>query len=132
MKKVHTSLRLKQVMNERNLKQVDILNLAKPHCKHYGEKLSKTDLSQYVSGKTEPGQRKLFILGKALGINPAWLMGLDVPMYETPEQKKNDAISDIILRLRSDETFLDITRALLELPSEQLIAVQTFLSAFKQ
>ncbi len=78
MKKVHTSIRLKQIMDERNLKQVDILRLTKPISDEYGERLEKNDLSQYVSGKTEPGQRKLFILGKALGINPAWLMGLDV------------------------------------------------------
>lgn len=78
MKKVHTSIRLNQIMNERNLKQVDILRLTKPLYEEYGEKISKSDLSQYVSGRTEPGQKKLFILGKALNVNPSWLMGLDV------------------------------------------------------
>lgn len=78
MKKVHTSIRLKQIMKERNLKQVDILRLTKPISDEYGERLGKNDLSQYVSGKTEPGQKKLFVLGKALGVNPTWLLGLDV------------------------------------------------------
>ena len=32
MKKANTSDRLKQIMNERNLKQVDILNLSLPIC----------------------------------------------------------------------------------------------------
>ena len=81
MKKYNTSYRLNQVMSERNLKQVDILKLAEPYCKEYGIKLNKNDLSQYVSGKVEPGQHKLFILGLALKINEAWLMGFDnVPM----------------------------------------------------
>lgn len=78
MKKYSTSYRLKQIMSERNLKQVDILNMAKPFCEAYGVKLNKNDLSQYVSGKVEPGQHKLFILGLALNVNEAWLMGFDV------------------------------------------------------
>lgn len=80
MKISSTSKRLKDIMQERNLKQVDILTLAKPYCDKYDIKLSKVDLSQYVSGKVEPGQSKLFILAEALNVSEAWLMGLDVPM----------------------------------------------------
>lgn len=83
MKKYTTSYRLKQIMTERNLKQVDILNMAYPYCKKFGVKLGKNDLSQYVSGKVEPGQNKLFILGLALNVNEAWLMGFDVPMEKS-------------------------------------------------
>lgn len=80
MKKYNTSDRLKQIMNKKCLKQVDILNLAAPYCKKYNIKLNKNDLSQYVSGKVEPGQNKLYILGLALNVGEAWLMGFDVPM----------------------------------------------------
>ena len=79
MKKFTTSQRLKQLMNERNIKQVDILIKAEPFCKKYGVKLNKNDLSQYVNGKVEPGQQKLSILGLALNVNEAWLMGYEVP-----------------------------------------------------
>ena len=79
MKKFTTSQRLKQLMNERNIKQVDILIKAEPFCQKYGVKLNKNDLSQYVNGKVEPGQQKLSILGLALNVNEAWLMGYDVP-----------------------------------------------------
>ena len=82
MKRSSTSERLKQIMGERNLRQVDILNAASPYCKRYGIKLGKNDLSQYVNGKVEPGQEKLTVLGLALHVNPAWLMGFDVPMSE--------------------------------------------------
>jgi repressor LexA len=71
-------------MSERNLKQVDILQNAQPYCKKYGVKLNKNDLSQYVSGKVEPGQHKLYILGLTLNVSEAWLMGYDVPMERTP------------------------------------------------
>ena len=80
MKKYSTSDRLKQLMKARNLRQVDILEAAEPYCNKYGVKLEKNALSQYVSGKVEPGQEKLSILGMALGVSEAWLMGFEVPM----------------------------------------------------
>jgi len=82
MKTFLTADRLKQVMEKENLRQVDILEKCKPFCKQYNVKLGRNDLSQYVSGKVEPGQEKLTILGLALGINEVWLMGYDVPMYK--------------------------------------------------
>lgn len=79
MVKANTAARLKEIMVERNIKQVDILRAAKPFCEKYGVKLAKNDLSQYVNGKVEPGQEKLTILGLALNVSEAWLMGFDVP-----------------------------------------------------
>ena len=84
MSKSSTSNRLKQLMNDRNLKQIDILNKAQPYCIKYGVKLGKSDLSQYISGRNNPSQKKLTILGLALNVNEAWLMGFDVPMERTP------------------------------------------------
>lgn len=82
MKKVTTAERLKQLMKERDLKQIDIVNLSQPFCKQYDIKIGRNDISQYLSGKVEPGQNKLFILGKALNVSEAWLMGFDVPMVQ--------------------------------------------------
>lgn len=80
MKEYSTSQRLKQVMDMRGYRQVDILEAAEPYCKKYGVKLGKNALSQYVSGKVEPNQERLTILGLALGVSEAWLLGYDVPM----------------------------------------------------
>lgn len=80
MKPENTSIRLKKIMNDRNLKQVDILNMVRPLCEQYDVKMNKSDISQYVSGKNEPGQDKLAMLGMALHVDEAWLMGYDVPM----------------------------------------------------
>lgn len=79
MKKFTTADRLKQIMGERGLKQVDILEACKPYCEKYHVQLKKNDLSQYVSGKVEPKQDKLSILGLALNVNEVWLMGYNVP-----------------------------------------------------
>lgn len=80
LKRENTAVRLNKIMGERNLRQVDILECAKPYCAKYDIKMNKSDLSQYVSGKVEPSQEKLVILGMALNVSEAWLMGFDVPM----------------------------------------------------
>ena len=87
MEKENTSIRLNRIMTERGLRQIDILNLTIPYCKKYNVKMNKSDISQYCSGKTEPMQDKLFVLGAALGVNEAWLMGYDVSrerQYDSP------------------------------------------------
>ena len=86
MKQYSTAQRIKQLMDSRQLRQVDILRAAAPYCYKYGIKLNKNDLSQYVSGKVEPGQDKLTILGLALNVSEAWLMGFDVPMERTTDR----------------------------------------------
>lgn len=79
MKTSSTSQRLKQLMKDENYRQIDILNKCLPYCKKYNVKLGRNDISQYVNGKVEPGQEKLSILGLALNVSEAWLMGYDVP-----------------------------------------------------
>ena len=131
MNKIHTSIRLKEIMEEKELRQADLLRLALPYAEKYGERIGKNDISQYVSGKTEPGQRKLYILGKALNVNPSWLMGMDAPKtLDESTYKKNDTITDIILQLRSDDELLNMTAELCKLTPEQRAAVQSVLSAF--
>lgn len=70
--------RIKIAMNEQNLRQIDVVNKAQPYCKKYGTKLERNDLSQYISGKTEPGQRKILVLADTLNVDPVWLMGFNV------------------------------------------------------
>ena len=84
-----TQQRLNQLMSERNLKQVDILNMSLPLQKETGIKMSKSHLSQYVNGKSSPDQYKLYLLAKTLNASEAWLLGYDVPK----EDKGNDVPS---------------------------------------
>lgn len=99
MKKYNTSDRLHQIMEERNLRQIDILNRCDPYCKKYNVKINKSDLSQYVSGKVEPSQEKLVILGMALNVTEAWLMGLDV----SPEREDfSDESAHLVAKLVRD------------------------------
>lgn len=91
--RVTTGERLKQLMRERNMKQIDILNLAEKYSKD-GVKISKTDLSQYVNGKTEPRQDKLYILAEALNVSEAWLMGYDISRERISDEQRKNQIDD--------------------------------------
>ena len=90
--KTDTSNRLKQIMSERNLKQVDILNLSVPFQNKFNIKLSKSALSQYVNAVQSPDQNRIYLLSKTLGVSEAWLMGFDVPMVESNTEEKKDKI----------------------------------------
>lgn len=80
-------------MSERDLKQVDILNKTLPLQIKYNVRLAKNDLSQYVNGKVEPNQERIFILAKALDVSEAWLMGFDVPRERVD---KKDNVNELI------------------------------------
>lgn len=73
-----TAQRLSELMRERNLNQTDILEVYNRTARQLGEKeLGKGALSQYVNGKVEPKQDKVYILAKALNVSEPWLMGYD-------------------------------------------------------
>lgn len=65
------SNRLNKAMRIRNMKATEL-----------SEKtgISKSSLSEYINGKYEAKQDGVYLLAKALNVNEAWLMGLDVPM----------------------------------------------------
>lgn len=96
-----TADRLKQIMKARNLRQADILRMAQPYCEMFNIKLGKNDLSQYVNGHSRPMQKKLTILGLALNVSEAWLMGFDVPMERkiTPIDQEADEREQEFIRL---------------------------------
>ena len=64
--------RLKYAMDQKKLKPVDVSNVTG---------LSKPLISQYLAGKFEPKNDRAYLLGKALNVNPAWLMGLSDEMH---------------------------------------------------
>lgn len=83
LKKV-SAQRLKQILEDRNIKQVELVEMCKPYFWKTEEgdlvDVTKYDISQYVSGRYGPDTFKAAIIGQALGINPLWIMGLPVEM----------------------------------------------------
>ena len=74
--------RIKKALSLRNMTQTELCARAK---------ISKSSLSEYLSGKYVPRQDKVFILAQALNVDPVWLWGYDVPMEkkDEPEEKKS-------------------------------------------
>ena len=80
--------------------------------------MNKSDISQYVSGKVEPSQEKLVILGMALNVSEAWLMGFDVSPARKDSLKAAQGDIDILwkfslLNERDKETILDMIDVML-------------------
>lgn len=111
MLKFSTADRLKQLMNLRELRQIDIVRLCEPYCKMYKVKLGRNAISQYVAGKVEPRQNALYILGQALNVSEAWLMGCDVPMERVTPEAEQKAEEHI---LESQKEILSLTEELSE------------------
>ena len=120
MKIATTADRLKEIMDKRNLKQVDVLELARPFCDKYKIKLGRNDLSQYLSGKVNPSQKKLTILGLALNVSETWLMGFDVSPDGKSVPVSEDALSN------DEKLLIDLFR---QIPSESRPLVQSMIKA---
>lgn len=75
------SVRLRKALSMRNMRQSDLCEKTK---------IPKSAISHYLSGSFVPKQDRTFIIAQALDVNPAWLMGFDVPMekQEVPAAKK--------------------------------------------
>lgn len=114
MKESNTKERLIYYMNCNNLRQIDIVNLCKPIAEKYNVKFNKSDISQYVTGRAEPNQDKLYVLSKALNVDIAWLMGYDVPM--------SNKTSDIILGSELEKHLKEVSQEL-SLPLEVVKSV---------
>lgn len=65
-------------------------------------------------------------IAKALNTTPAYLMG----WVDEEIEKKNDILTDIVLKLQSDDNFREVVSSLYKLTPEQINAVKTFLMAF--
>lgn len=89
MRSSNPSERLKQLMSERNLKQVEILEKSLPYQKELGIKMGKSTLSQYVNGVQSPDQHRIYLLSKTLEVSEPWLMGYDVEKKRIPDSERN-------------------------------------------
>ena len=89
--------RFGQLLKEKNVRQVELLHRAE----EAGVKLGKSQLSQYVSGKTVPRRETLAFLADALGVTPAWLVGEDAAVLAEGEVR-SFAKSNRLLNVQYD------------------------------
>ena len=83
--------RLKEALNNKQMKQVDLVRCAQEQ----GVKLGKSHVSQYLSGKTIPRAEILHFISGVLDVTEEWLMGNGDaekrmnPEVMTPEAEKH-------------------------------------------
>lgn len=102
--------RLREAMDMAKKKQVDL---------ERETGIARSAISRYLSGEYEPKSKPIYELAKALGVSEQWLMGYDVPMERTQAQKNNDALSDIVVMLRTDEEFFSIVEKIRKMDPEK-------------
>lgn len=105
MRKYETADRIRQLMEEKNWKQVDIFNNSKPFQEKLGVKLGKSAISQYVNGVQAPDQRRLALLALTFNVSEAWLMGYDVPRERESTAETGYSETDLCKLAESAKTF---------------------------
>lgn len=115
--------RLQQALDRKGWKAVDLVEKTG---------VPKGAVSYYLSGRSKPKADRLYIIAQALDISEAWLLGYDVPMGRTDNQKKNDRLAKLIVKLRTDEKFFNTVSALAELSESQYRGVEQLIAALKE
>ena len=112
--------RLREALKARNLKASELSKITK---------VPEGAISYYLAGKSQPKGNRLHLLCVALSVSEAWMLGYDVPMEKSEEQRKNDDLVKIITQIRKDPKFFTIVSKLAELPTEQYDSLTTIISA---
>ena len=107
MKPSNSKERIKELMTFYGINQTEL-------CKRTG--IQKSALSNYLSGCREPRQDQISLIADPFGVNPAWLMGYDVPMHMSV-QEDPEANSEAI----------ELWERIQSLPRDKQIALQKYL-----
>ena len=123
MKQVELRDRLRQAMDLRGLRATDLVEKTG---------IPKGTISYYLSGKTEPKADRLYILAQVLDVSEAWLLGYEVAMNRTGDQKKNDQLAKLIVKLKTDNDFYNLVATLADLPDGKYRGIEQLVAALKE
>lgn len=125
MRKFETADRLRELMAEKNWKQVDVINNSKPFQGKLNVKLGKSALSQYVNGVQAPDQKKLALLALTFNVSEAWLMGYDVPRGRESNAENGYSETDLRKMAENAKTFDGKP-----LNEEDIVAIQNIIEIY--
>lgn len=87
---------------------------------------SKSTINKIELGINDIPQSKVAKFAEVLGTTPSIIMGWE------KVQKKNDAMTDIVIRMRSDEKFMEAVSYMYNLDDEKLESVKQLLITFQK
>lgn len=85
---------------------------------------SKSSINKIEMGINDIPQSKIVKFADVLGVTPAAIMGWE------EEEKKNDFISDAVVKMRTNDEFMSVVETLYSLDDEKLKDVKLLLTAF--
>ena len=112
--------RIKEAMDALGKKQADLM-------RETG--LNRGTISRYLKGEVEPRMDAAHKLAAVLNVNEMWLGGYDVPKARPTGAKKNDLLTELVVRLRHDADFYQTVESLAKLPADQYASVKSIISA---
>lgn len=115
--------RLQQALDQKGWKAVDLVDATE---------VPKGAISYYLAGKSKPKADRLYTIAQALGVSEVWLLGYDVPMGRADNQKKNDQLAELIVRLRTDESFYNTVAALAGLSENKYRGLEQLIATLKE
>ncbi|MBQ8892681.1 MAG: helix-turn-helix domain-containing protein [Bacilli bacterium] len=95
MKEEEFSERLKKAMQIRNMNAATLSRKTG---------IKPPMISEYLSGKCNAKQDKLYLLARELDVNEAWLMGFNVSISRLPDVMRNQENKKIIEKLEKLST----------------------------
>lgn len=113
--------RLKKALDYKGVKPIDV-------CEKTG--IPKSAMSYYLSGRSEPKANRLYVIAKALDVSEAWLLGYDVPIDRSEDQKENDALAELSERIKKDREFRRLIVQISRLNPQQVDGIKNLLSVF--
>lgn len=115
-----TADRLREAMDDVKITQADLMRATGLH---------RSAISRYLLGEYEPKAHAVGKMAKVLGVSEMWLFGYDVPKQRTEAQKKNDALAEVVVKLRSDADFYDVVSMLAQLPPAEYASIKQLIVA---
>lgn len=128
MKNSNSNVRIRTLINELGITQTEF-------CQKTG--ITKSALSNYLNGDRVPRQDQISKIADAYGINPAWLMGYDIPMKSDP-----DMVQKLLFEGKKDQElkrfasyatrFKDLFKAIDDCNDEQIKLITDFANVIKK
>lgn len=94
--------------------------------------IPKSAMSYYLSGRSVPKSDRIYLLAKLLDVSEAWLLGYDVSMERSVDQKDADETVSLFNRIEKDREFKKLMLRINHLNPAALEAVKSVLAAIPE
>ena len=81
-------------------------------------------MSEFTSGKREMETHVIARLAKALDVSDFWLMGYDVPMEKTQQERDNELLAKLTLQIHENRELLGFIALMVKVPPEHRESVR--------